>query len=125
MNTKKKIIIIDDEPNIANLIKANLNPDKYECISAADGEEGLKKVESEKPDLVVLDILMPKKTGYEVCFEIKNNPITAKIPVIMLTVKREHRDRYIGTVLMKADEYIPKPFDVKDLIKKIEQFIGD
>ncbi|HAM39263.1 MAG: hypothetical protein A2539_03200 [Elusimicrobia bacterium RIFOXYD2_FULL_34_15] len=124
-NKKKKIIIIDDDPNIANLVRTNLNTEKYECISALDGEEGLRKIESEKPDLIVLDLIMPKKTGYEVCSEVKTNLSTAKIPVIMLTIKKEHRERYIGTIFLKADEYIPKPFDIKDLVKKIEKLIVD
>lgn len=124
MLKKKKILVIDDDRNVANLIIANLNPERYECISASDGEEGMKKIESENPDLIILDLLMPKKTGYEVCSEVKNNTATSKIPVIMLTIKKEHRDRYIGTIFLKADEYIPKPFDIKDLLKKIEKFIG-
>lgn len=120
----KKIIVIDDESNVAEIIKANLPSEKYGCITALDGDEGLRKVESEKPDLVILDLLMPKTSGYEVCSELKTNPKTAKIPVILLTKKKEHRDRYIGTIFLKADEYISKPFDVPDLLKKIEKLIG-
>ncbi|HAX61301.1 MAG TPA: two-component system response regulator [Elusimicrobia bacterium] len=120
----KKIIVIDDELEVAEIIKANLPADKYECITALDGDEGLEKVESEKPDLVILDLLMPKKSGYEVCSELKTNSKTAKIPVILLTKKKEHRDKYIGTVFLKADEYIAKPFDVPGLLKKIEKLIG-
>ena len=120
----KKIIVIDDEFEVAEIIKANLNAEKYECIIAKDGDEGLKKIESEKPDLVILDLLMPKKSGYEVCSELKTNLKTAKIPVILLTKKKEHRDRYIGTIFLKADEYISKPFNINDLLGKIEKLIG-
>ncbi|OGS45701.1 MAG: hypothetical protein A2539_08095 [Elusimicrobia bacterium RIFOXYD2_FULL_34_15] len=124
MGIKKKIAVIDDDPNVAELICTNLLPDKYECVRALDGEDGSKLIDSEKPDLIVLDLLMPRKTGYELCSEIKTNPATAKIPVILLTKKKEHRDRYIGTVFLKADEYVPKPFDINDLIKKIEKILG-
>ncbi|OGS39018.1 MAG: hypothetical protein A2551_07295 [Elusimicrobia bacterium RIFOXYD2_FULL_34_30] len=124
MENKKKIIIIDDDPNIAELIMANLPSDKYEYITAFDGIEGSKIIETKKPDLIILDLLMPGKTGYEVCSDIKTNPATQKIPVILLTKKREHKDRYIGTVFLKADEYIPKPFVMDELLKKIEKLIG-
>jgi DNA-binding response OmpR family regulator len=118
---QKKIMIIDDDPNVEKIIKANLPPAKYKATYASNGEEGLEMIELEKPDLVILDLVMPKKTGYEVCSMLKRNPVTAKIPVIMLTAKKEYRDKYIGTVFLKADEYVTKPFEIKDLLEKIEK----
>jgi CheY-like chemotaxis protein len=119
----KKILIIDDEPDILKILQSMLKNDKYEVITAENGEEGYEKVVKEKPDLVLLDIMMPRMNGYEVCEKIKGNPETKKIPVVMLTVKAMGED-VEKALQKKADWYISKPFDDKYLLKKIRGFIG-
>ncbi|MEK7202161.1 MAG: response regulator [Patescibacteria group bacterium] len=117
----KKILVADDERNIVLLVKVNLERQGYDVITAADGEECLDRVRSEKPDLIVLDIFMPKLDGFGVLKAIREAPDTADLPVIILS--QEDEDRVSSGD--RVDMYIPKPFDPRDLIALVKSILGD
>ena len=115
-----KILIADDEPSIHKLFTSGLSPDEFETIHAYDGKETMECIENEQPDLVVLDILMPIKDGRDICRDLKKNPKTKHIKILMLSGKGEQFDRIVGLEL-GADDYETKPFDIKHLINKIRE----
>lgn len=120
--TKKKILIVDDERDIVNNLCIALETKDYETLKAYDGLEALEIARKEKPDLILLDIVMPKLNGYQVCRELKNDDTTKSIPILMLTAKTQESDRFWGKET-GADEYITKPFDILALLEKIKQFL--
>lgn len=111
-----KILVIDDEKAIADIIKFNLEKEGYKVETASDGEEGVQAVNKFIPDLVILDVMMPKKDGFQVLKEIR---IAYKFPVIMLTAKEEEVDKVLGLEL-GADDYITKPFSMRELIARVK-----
>ncbi|MCK9431170.1 MAG: response regulator [Candidatus Omnitrophica bacterium] len=118
---KKKILIVDDEVNFLKIIKLNLEAKGYAVVTALEGEEALRKLKSENPDVVILDIMLPKLNGDEVCRCIRSDPVFNKTPVIMLTGKDADVDRIVARVI-GADIYITKPSDLEQLnnaIKKV------
>lgn len=115
---KTKILIIEDEKDIVEFLTYNLELDNFTVISAFDGEEGLKKM-SERPDIVLLDIMMPKMDGYEVCRRIRENKQTAKLPVIFLSAKSSEYDELKGLDL-GANDYILKPVSPAKLVAKVK-----
>ncbi len=114
-----KILVVDDEENIRKLVNYNLLLDGYDVAMAVDGKEGLEKAISEKPDLILLDIMMPEIDGLEVCSRLKKNPETRDIPVFMLSAKGQMQDLE-DAFAVGADNYITKPFDVSKLSEIIE-----
>jgi len=114
----KKILVVDDEKDIVDLIAYNLEKEGFTTMSAYDGEVAIEMVKSQKPDLVVLDLMLPGMRGLEVCKFIRRNRETEALPVIMLTAKGDHVDRIIGFEL-GADDYITKPFNVGELIARV------
>lgn len=114
-----KILIIEDEEHIAELIKYNLESSGYQVVTAYDGEEGLKLIFSEMPDLVILDLMLPKVDGIVICNKVRNNANTADLPIIMLTAKSSETDKIIGLEI-GADDYITKPFSVRELQARIK-----
>lgn len=119
---KDKILIVDDEENIRELIKFNLEVSGYNTIEADNGLDGLKMTEEELPKLILLDLMLPKMDGYEVCKEIRKNPKTASIPIIMLTAKGEELDKVLGLEL-GADDYLTKPFSVRELVARVKAIL--
>lgn len=119
----RKILIVDDEVYILHILDFSLGAEGYEVITAADGEEALEKARTEKPDLVVLDVMMPKVDGFEACRRLKNDPETRELPVILLTAKGREVDRKMG-IEVGADDYMVKPFSPSKLIQKIESFLS-
>ena len=118
---KKKILVVDDEVNFLKILKLNLEAKGYVVVTALEGEEALKKLMGEKPDVVILDIMLPKLNGDEVCRCIRSDPVFSKTPVIMLTGKDTDVDRIVARVI-GADIYITKPVDFEQLnsaIKKV------
>ncbi len=111
-----KILIVEDEKNISDIIKFNLDKENFDTICAYDGEEGLSMFYKENPDLVLLDIMMPKMDGLSVCKEIRK---TSEVPIIMLTAKAEEADKVLGLEAL-ADDYVTKPFGNKELIARIK-----
>ncbi len=116
----KKILIIEDEKNMVTGLKFNLEARDYKVIAAYDGESGLKKALNEKPDLVILDIMLPKLNGYEVCKRLKK--ALPELPIIMLTAKSQEAEIVIGLEL-GADDYMTKPFSVLELLARIKAML--
>jgi two-component system alkaline phosphatase synthesis response regulator PhoP len=122
MTQKKRILLIEDEEDIAALIKLQAEITGYKLHVEVDGVNGFKAVEREKPDLVLLDIMLPGQNGFDVCRKIKNHPDLKSIPVIILTAKSEELDVILGLEL-GADDYIPKPFSPKVLFSKVKAIL--
>jgi len=119
----KKTLIADDKSEVVELVKATLEGGDYQTISASDGREALEKIKREKPDLVLLDIIMPRMDGFEVLSEVKKDPRTKEIPIIMLTAKGQKLDKDKGRRL-DAEDYIVKPFSPSHLLHKIKEVSG-
>lgn len=120
--SRGKVLVVDDEEYIQHILNFSFGAEGYEVITAADGEEAVTIARSEKPDIIVLDIMMPKMDGYEVCKQIKADPQTQNIPVILLTAKGREVDRKLGAEA-GADDYVVKPFSPGRLIERVEGFI--
>jgi two-component system, OmpR family, alkaline phosphatase synthesis response regulator PhoP len=121
--SKGRILVVDDEIYIVHILDFSLGMEGYEVITALDGEQALEKLKTEKPDLIVLDIMMPKLDGYEVCKSIKSSPETRHIPVILLSAKGRNVDQKMGFDV-GADDYITKPFSPRKLVERINQLLG-
>ncbi len=118
-----KILYIEDDPEMIELVSVILSKKNFEVIGANGGYEGLFLVEKEKPDLILLDLMMPDLDGWDVYNKIKTNNNTNKIPVIIITAKSQAIDRVMGLHIAKVDDYICKPFSQQDLISSIERVI--
>ena len=112
----KKILVVDDEKPISDIIKFNLEKEGYEVVTAFDGEEALEKVEEENPELIVLDVMLPKKDGLEVVREVRKNH---NMPIIMVTAKETEIDKVLGLEL-GADDYVTKPFSNRELVARVK-----
>jgi two-component system response regulator ResD len=110
-----KILVVDDEPNIREVVDRYLRRDGYTVVSAADGEEALWLYQRERPDLVVLDLMLPKLGGIEVCRQLR---VEGRVPLIMLTARGEEEDRIVGLGL-GADDYVVKPFSPRELVARV------
>ena len=119
---KKRILIVDDEEDIISILKLRLEANNYEVLSAHDGQEGLNKARSEKPDLIILDLMLPKLDGYKVCSMLKFDKHYSAIPIIMFTARAQKEDEELGKK-MGADGYIHKPFESEILLKKIKELL--
>ena len=117
-----KILIVDDEKDIVDLISYNLEKEKFSTVKAYDGETALKLVKTQKPDLIILDLMLPKMNGLDVCRTIRHNPETVGLPIIMLTAKSEEVDKIIG-LEVGADDYVTKPFSIKELIARVRSIL--
>jgi two-component system response regulator VicR len=112
----KKILIVEDEKPIADILKFNLEKEGYETLMAADGEEAVNQALGEDPDLILLDIMLPKKDGFQVLREVREKK---QVPVLMLTAKAEEVDKVLGLEL-GADDYITKPFSIRELLARVK-----
>ncbi|MDE2125952.1 MAG: response regulator [Armatimonadetes bacterium] len=113
--TGKKILAVDDERSIVRLVQVNLERAGYQVVTAFDGKEALEKVASENPDMIVLDVMMPYMDGFEVLQQLRKNPSTREVPVIMLTAKAQDADVFRG-YQMNCDCYLTKPFNPMELL---------
>lgn len=111
-----KILVVEDELPIADILKFNLEREGYQVVNAYDGEEALQKAFSEKPDLILLDVMIPKKDGFQVLKEIRDR---SQLPVLMVTAKEEEVDKVLGLEL-GADDYITKPFSIRELLARVK-----
>ena len=118
-----KILVVDDEPDILEVARIILEKKGYGVITAKDGNEALEKVSASKPDLIILDIIMPRKSGLEVCKILKSDPETASIPILMFTVLGRNRDREQG-LKAGADDYLVKPFSAEELVNIIKKHLA-
>lgn len=117
-NTSLRILIVDDEKDLVDLLSYNLEKEGYAVLRAYDGEEALKTIRSRKPDLILLDLMLPGIQGMEICKIVRKTPETAGLPIIMLTAKGEEVDRIVG-LEMGADDYVTKPFSVRELLARV------
>ena len=124
----KKILIVDDDSDFVEAVTLILNPKEFEVVTACNGREGLKKVKTERPDLIVLDVMMPEKDGYTVCRELKSDPQWNHIPILLLTGVVSHisTTRYTQEMGMEteADDYLDKPVEPEVLVKRIEALLA-
>jgi len=118
----KKILVVDDEPDLVKAIEIRLKAENYQVFTAFDGEEGLAKAREVLPNLIILDIMLPKINGFKICRLLKFDEKYKDIPVIMLTAKTEEEDKALGKET-GANEYIAKPFDWKFLIEKVNEHL--
>lgn len=121
--SKKRVLIVDDEQDIVESIKFSLELEDFECIEAYDGEEALLKAKSESPDLMLLDIMLPKMNGYKVSRLLKFDELYKTIPIIMLTARSQEKDVQLGEET-GADEYVTKPFDMDALIDLVKKYLN-
>jgi DNA-binding response OmpR family regulator len=123
-NMSKKILIVDDEPNIVISLEFLMKKEGFEVAIAGEGEEALAKVASFSPDLVLLDVMMPKKSGFEVCELLRADPARAGLKIVMLTAKGRDTEVAKGLAI-GADAYVTKPFSTKELRAKVRQLMRD
>jgi len=120
---EKKILVVDDEPHVIRTLTYVLGKEGYEVSSAGDGEEAMAKVRASKPSLLFLDVMMPKKNGYEVCRELKSNSSLSDIHVIMLSAKGQEADKE-KALSFGADEFMTKPFSPIGVVNKVKELLG-
>lgn len=127
MSEGKKILLVDDDENLVEAMKVTLLSQEYQVITAYDGEEGIKKVKEEKPDLIILDVMMDKKHGFDVCAELKRDPELSSIPIIMLTGVGEHLHEkewsHQQGLTLDAEDFIEKPIKPTELLGRIEELL--
>lgn len=119
---KPKILIVEDEPDISELIHFNLEKAGYQTIRAENGEQALLLAQKNRPDLMLLDLLLPGVSGLEVCRRMKGDPALQHIPIMMVTAKGEEMDRVVGLEL-GADDYVVKPFSIREIILRIQKLL--
>jgi DNA-binding response OmpR family regulator len=122
--TVRKIVCVEDEPEMIELIQLILNRRGFEVLGAPGGKEGLKMVREILPDLVLLDLMMPDMDGWEVYQQMKSEEATRNIPVIIVTAKAQNIDKVLGLHIAKVDDYIAKPFGPQELIDSVEKILG-
>jgi len=120
---KGKVLVVDDEIYIVHILDFSLGMEGYEVLTALDGEQALEKAKTEQPDLIVLDIMMPKLDGYETCKMLKADDTTKNIPVILLSAKGRNVDQKVGFEV-GADDYITKPFSPSKRVERINSILG-
>jgi DNA-binding response OmpR family regulator len=123
-NHGRKILVVDDEPNVIRSLTFVLEKEGYDVSSATNGEEAMQKIRQSKPNLMFLDVMMPKKNGYEVCQEVKGDSGLSDIHIIMLTAKGQQADREKG-LNAGADEFMTKPFSLMAVVDKVNEILGD
>ena len=118
----QKILVVEDEPDIAKLVSYNLTQERFKVLTAEDGEQALKVIQREKPNLVVLDLMLPGLSGMEVCKILRGRPETATLPILMLTAKAGEADRIVG-LEMGADDYLAKPFSPREMVARVRAIL--
>jgi len=118
----KSILVVEDEPNIVLSLQFLMKKAGFDVRVARDGDEALAAVENQAPDLILLDVMIPKRDGYDVCQTIRANPAWGKIYIIMLTAKGREVDREKG-IALGANDYVTKPFSTRDLTDKVKQLL--
>ena len=120
--TGQKILIVEDEPDIRKLVNYNLAQERFKVLEAEDGEQGLQIVQRDKPDLVILDLMLPGLSGMELCKILRERSETERLPVLMLTAKAGEADRVVG-LEMGADDYLTKPFSPRELLARVRAIL--
>jgi DNA-binding response OmpR family regulator len=116
------LLVIDDEPEIVRLLDHHLTKAGYVVITAKDGEQGLDAVRRHRPDLVILDVMLPGMDGWDICKKVKGDPLTAATSILMLTARAEEENRILGLEL-GADDYVTKPFGIRELVARVKALL--
>jgi two-component system alkaline phosphatase synthesis response regulator PhoP len=128
MAEKKTILVVDDEPDFVSIVQSNLEKEGFTVRVAYDGVEGMEKVRQSPPDLIVLDVMMPEKDGYQMCSELKRDEKFRDIPVLMLTAVADHvsstRYTHYDGLSMEADDYLPKPATAEDITQSVKSLLN-
>ena len=119
----KKVLIVDDEQDIVESLKFVLEASGFTCFCAYNGEEGLHMAKEVSPDLIILDVMMPKINGFKICRLLKYDNKYKNIPILMVTARSQDEDRLIGEET-GVDEYITKPFELDEIVKKVEGYLN-
>ena len=124
---KKRILVVDDEPEMVKMLRMSLETASYEVIAAYNGQEGVDKTKKERPDAIIMDLMMPEKDGFAACKEIKNDPECAHIPILVLTAISDHltHTRYAKSMglELEAEDYIDKPVDPGLLLERLARLL--
>jgi two-component system phosphate regulon response regulator PhoB len=118
----KRVLLVEDEPDLNETISFNLDSEGYEVASVFNGKDALKAIEKKKPDLILLDLMLPDMSGLEICRELRSSKKTKKIPIMMVTAKGEEVDRIVGFEL-GADDYIVKPFSIREFMLRVSAML--
>lgn len=118
----KRVLLIEDDKDIVELVKYNLDKEGFQCASASDGATGLAQVRKAPPDLLILDLMLPKVAGLEICKEVRKDASLNRLPILILTAKGEEADRVVGLEL-GADDYVTKPFSPRELVARIKALL--
>ena len=122
VNSGQKILVVEDEPDIRKLIQYNLAQERFRVLEAEDGEQALKIVQRDKPNLLILDLMLPGLSGIELCRILRDRSETARLPILMLTAKAGEADRVLG-LEMGADDYLTKPFSPRELVARVRAIL--
>ena len=122
MSDKTKVLLVDDEPSIVKMVGKRLEVEGFEVSVAMDGQEGLRKAQAESPELIILDVMLPKLNGYEVCTMLKQDTRYQKIPIVMFTAKAQEKDEKLG-LECGANVYMRKPFKAQALVETIRALL--
>ncbi len=122
MSFVKRILIIEDDRDIVELVRYNLSKESFQVSAAADGSAGLATVKKSPPDLLLLDLMLPKLSGLEICKEIRRDPSLNRLPILMLTARGDEADRVVG-LEMGADDYVTKPFSPRELVARVKALL--
>lgn len=127
MKAEKKILLVDDDPDFVEGTKMVLEKSDFEVITASSGKECLERIKEESPDLILLDIMMPKKSGFEVCKELKSNIEYNRIPVVMLTALKQKLSQTSYSIAngleLEAEDYLEKPIEPKELVSRLKKIL--
>jgi DNA-binding response OmpR family regulator len=119
----KKILVIEDDPATSRLVDYSLRHEGYQVITCSNGLEGIRKVHSESPDLVILDVMLPGMDGFEICHRLRSEPATAGLPILMLSAKAQEIDKDTG-IKVGADDYLTKPSAPAEIISRVEKLLA-
>jgi len=114
----KKILVIEDDPATSRLVDYTLRHEGYQVSKASNGLEGIRKVHEEKPDLLILDVMLPGMDGFEICHRLRSEPATAQLPILMFSAKAQEIDKNTG-LKVGADDYLSKPADPSEIVKRV------
>ena len=122
MNPQSRVLIIEDDKDIVELVRYNLEKDSFQIVACSDGVTGLAQVKKSSPDLLILDLMLPKLSGLEICKEIRRDDKLNRLPILMLTARGEEADRVVGLEL-GADDYVTKPFSPRELVARVKALL--
>ena len=119
----EKILVVEDDPSALRLVQYTLEHEGYQVLTATNGLVGLKKAQSEEPDLIILDVMLPGMDGFEICHRLRGEPQTAGLPILMLSAKAQEADKTTG-IKVGADDYLPKPADPAEIILRVGKLLA-